>query len=91
MSQSVKMVTAIAVQPDLWACNTLPGGILERWLCGDGCEVQAGDPVAAIRIEDSLHELLAPSRGRLHTELRANSMVQPGTVIGSVVRQIGPH
>jgi len=90
MSRSVKMVTAIAVQPDLWACNTMPGGVLENWLRSDGCEVKAGDPIAAVRIEDSLHELLAPSHGRLHTELQVNSMVQPGTVIGSIVRQIQP-
>lgn len=88
MSKAVRMVTAIEVKPDLWACNTLPGGILENWLRSDGCQVEAGDPIAAVRIEDALHELLAPSRGRLHTELRANSMVLPGTVIGSVVRQI---
>ena len=88
MSNAVNVVTAIAVAPELWASNMMPEGILERWLRPDGSQVEAGDPVAAVRIEDCLHELMAPARGRLHIELQVNSVVEPGMVIGSITRRI---
>jgi len=88
MNSSVTMVTAIHVAPELWACSILPEGILERWLCPDGTDVEAGDPIAAVRVEGSLHRLAAPSRGRLRAELRTDSVVEPGMVIGSIVRRI---
>ena len=66
----------------------MPEGILECWLKPDGIQVEAGDPVAVVRIEDTLHELTAPSRGRLKRELEGNSVVEPGMAIGSIVRNI---
>lgn len=88
MSNIVKMITGIAVTPELWASSMMPEGILERWLLADGSPVEAGDPVATIRIEDALHKLTVPARGRLEVGLKANSLVEPGTVIGNVVRLI---
>jgi len=82
-----RSVTTIAVTPDLWAPCMCPGGILESWLLHDGCDVEAGDPVAAVRVEDTRHELAAPAAGRLQVGLKADSIVQPGTVIGSIVAE----
>jgi hypothetical protein len=33
---------------------------------------------------------MAPARGRLYTGLKADSVIEPGTVIGHVVRWITP-
>lgn len=85
MAQHSTLTSTIRVAPELWSCNMLPEGVLERWLRPDGSEVQAGDPVATVRIEDSLHELAAPAGGRLRTDLKINSIIEPGMVIGSVV------
>jgi len=43
----------------------LPEGIVERWFIADGAIAAAGDPMAEIRIEDALHEIMAPVSGRL--------------------------
>lgn len=90
MTKSVTMTTAIQVVPELWASNIMPEGILESWLRPDGSLVEIGDPVAAVRVEDCLHQLCAPARGRLRTELKTDSVVEPGMVIGSVLRTVAP-
>ena len=88
MTQEVRLITKIAVTPDLWATSVLPEGLIEQWLFSDGSFVEAGDPVAVVRIEDALHELVAPARGRLSIGLRANSVIEPGMGIGHIVRPI---
>jgi hypothetical protein len=55
----------IKVNEALWASSMLPEGIVERWFIADGAIVAAGDPMAEIRIEDALHEIMAPVSGRL--------------------------
>ena len=55
----------LKVPDDLWATSTLPEGVLERWLVPDSTAVRAGDRVATVRIEDALHEVMAPADGRL--------------------------
>jgi len=87
-AMAVKMVTTIAVAPDLWATSLLPEGILEQWLFPNGSFVETGDPVATVRIEDALHELVATARGRLQIGLRANSVVEPGMGIGHIVQHL---
>jgi pyruvate/2-oxoglutarate dehydrogenase complex dihydrolipoamide acyltransferase (E2) component len=77
-----KRITAIKVAPELWACAVVPQGLLEAWLRSDGDQVEAGDPVAMVRIEDSLHELTAPARGRLQIDMHVNAVVDPGAAIG---------
>ena len=88
MTKEIELITKIEVSPDLWATSILPEGVIERWLFRDGSRVQAGDPVATVRIEDALHELVAPARGRLNIGLQVNSVVEPGTAIGTVIRQV---
>ena len=80
MTRCVTIVTAIEVQPALWRRGMLQEGILECWLRTNGAKVEAGEPVAAVRIENARHELAAPARGRLHAELGADSTIEPGTV-----------
>jgi len=80
----VAMKTEIRITADLWASSMLPEGIIEKWIMPDGALVETGEPVAAIRIEDALHEIAAPASGRLTADLKANSVVDPGTVIGHI-------
>jgi biotin carboxyl carrier protein len=81
------MTIEIMVSPELWRNSMLPQGCIERWLVADGSPVEAGDPVACVRIESMLHELMAPAKGRVHIDYRTNSIIEPGTVIGRVMRQ----
>ncbi|HVJ54175.1 MAG TPA: lipoyl domain-containing protein [Aliidongia sp.] len=75
----------IRVAPELWASSMMPEGILERWFVVDGATVMDGDKVAEVRVEDALHELVAPCAGRLVISANADDLVEPGTVIGCVV------
>ena len=75
-------MTEIRVAPELWSTSMLPQGILQQWRRPQGAFVWAGEPIACVRIEDSLHELIAPASGRLKTEVSPNSVVEPGMVIG---------
>ena len=59
----------------------LPEGIVERWFIADGAIVAAGDPMAEIRIEDALHEIMAPVSGRLTIVAAANTVVKPGSLL----------
>jgi pyruvate/2-oxoglutarate dehydrogenase complex dihydrolipoamide acyltransferase (E2) component len=71
----------IKVDEALWASNMLPEGIVERWFIADGSIVAAGDPMAEIRIEDALHEIMAPTSGRLTIVAAANTVVEPGSLL----------
>jgi hypothetical protein len=82
----IKTVSPITVAPDLWTTSLLPEGVLERWIFADGSLVEAGDPVAAVRIESSLHEIMAPVKGRLHVACRTNAIIEPGSIIGDILR-----
>lgn len=84
---AVELKKAISVAPELWATSILPEGILERWISAQGMPVEIGDPVAVIRIESALHDILAPATGRLEIDCKTNAVVEPGTVIGYVRRE----
>jgi pyruvate/2-oxoglutarate dehydrogenase complex dihydrolipoamide acyltransferase (E2) component len=77
-------MTPIKVEAELWATSLLPEGMIEKWLVPDGAFVEAGDPLAALRIEDALHELIAPAEGWLTIDRKANDVVEPGAVIGHI-------
>ncbi len=74
----------IVVAEDLWASTMLPEGILERWVVSDGAAVNAGDRIAEVRIEDALHEVMAPAGGRLTIAVAANGIIEPGSTIGQI-------
>src|SRR6202035_3201784 len=75
----------IKVNEALWASSMLPEGIVERWFIADGAIVAAGDPMAEIRIEDALHEIMAPVSGRLTIVAAANTVVEPGSLLAAAV------
>jgi len=88
VTKDVELITKIEIMPDLWATNMMPEGVIERWLVPEGSRVEAGDPIATVRIEDALHELVAPARGRLNIGLKVNSVIEPGAALGTVTRQV---
>lgn len=75
----------IKVDERLWASSILPEGIVERWFVADGAIVGAGDLVAEVQIEDALHEINAPVSGQVTIAARANSVIEPGALLASVV------
>ncbi|GAB0113264.1 lipoyl domain-containing protein [Acidisoma sp. C75] len=75
-------MTDIRLSEDLWRNGMLPEGILERWHVAEGAVVASGARVAEVRIESALHEILAPAAGRLTILAAANSVVEPGSVLG---------
>jgi pyruvate/2-oxoglutarate dehydrogenase complex dihydrolipoamide acyltransferase (E2) component len=77
-------MTPIRVEPDLWATSLLPEGMIEKWMLPDGAFVEAGEPVAALRIEGALHELQAPAEGWLSIYRKTNAVIEPGAVIGHI-------
>lgn len=75
----------IHVPDTLWASSMLPVGILECWSVDDGAVVAFGDALAEVRIEDAMHEIIAPAAGRLSITLSANSIIEPGAVLGKLI------
>jgi hypothetical protein len=82
------MGTDIVVDASLWGTSILPQGYIESWIAPEGRLVEAGDPIACIRIESALHELMSPATGTLHIDRVTNSVVEPGAVIGRVTRYV---
>lgn len=74
----------ISVSPGLWGASILPEGILEKWISTDGSQIEAGNPVATVRVESALHDIMAPVTGRLHIACKPNTVIEPGTVIGQI-------
>lgn len=74
----------VRVDEALWASSMLPEGTLVRWLVADGATVTAGKAIAEIRIEDALHEILAPAAGRLTIVAASNNVVEPGTLLATL-------
>lgn len=71
----------IRLDEQLWATSMAPQGMLERWRVVDGVRVRRGDPVAEVRIEDCLHDILAPADGRIARLAPDGAFIEPGTVI----------
>ena len=82
----------IKVDEALWASSMLPEGIVERWFIVDGAIVAAGDLMAEVRIEDTLHEITAPASGRLTIIAAANTIVEPGSLLARLaVDEMSSH
>jgi pyruvate/2-oxoglutarate dehydrogenase complex dihydrolipoamide acyltransferase (E2) component len=62
----------------------LPEGLVERWLVTDGAQVQAGQVLAEVRVEDALHEIAAPASGRVSIVSRENCIIEPGSLLAQV-------
>jgi len=74
----------IRISEQFWSTSLAPEGVLEGWRSRDGGLVRDGASVARVRIEDAIHEILAPCSGRLSILLNRNAVVEPGTVIGQI-------
>ncbi len=69
---------------DLWRTSLMPEGLVVRWRVADGARVRQGEPLAELRVEDALHEVIAPASGRLTIALKADGWVEPGALLGSI-------
>jgi pyruvate/2-oxoglutarate dehydrogenase complex dihydrolipoamide acyltransferase (E2) component len=76
----------IQIDEALWASSMLPEGIVERWFIADGATVAKGDLMAEIRIEDALHEIMAPASGRLTIVAVVNTVVEPGSLLARLIK-----
>ena len=74
----------IRLSEDLWSTSMAPEGVLERWRVRPAEIAVAGTTVAEVRIDDALHEAIAPASGRLTILMGSNAVVQPGDVIGRI-------
>lgn len=74
----------IKIDEALWASSIFPEGTLVRWLVSDGANVAAGHGIAVVRIEDALHEITAPSDGRIGIVAGENSVIDPGALIATL-------
>ena len=71
----------IRIADNLWASNMLPEGLFERWRVAEGASVGRGEVVAEIRVEDALHEVVAPTAGRLLQLTGPGAIIEPGSLI----------
>jgi pyruvate/2-oxoglutarate dehydrogenase complex dihydrolipoamide acyltransferase (E2) component len=74
----------VRVDQAFWASSILPEGVVQRWFIADGSIAETGDKMAEIRIEDALHEITAPVRGRLTIVAAVNNIVEPGSLLGTL-------
>jgi pyruvate/2-oxoglutarate dehydrogenase complex dihydrolipoamide acyltransferase (E2) component len=74
----------VRVDQAFWASSILPEGVVQQWFIADGSIAETGDKMAEIRIEDSLHEITAPVRGRLKIVAAVNNIVEPGSLLGTL-------
>lgn len=75
---------SVFVPDDLWTTSMMPQGLVDQWLVRDGAAVKAGEPIAIVRVEGALHELMAPGDGRLAIAVAANSVITPGALIATL-------
>ena len=74
----------IKVDYTLWASSMLPEGIVERWFISSGAAVRVGERIAEVRIEDALHEIVAPASGRATIVAAVNAVIEPGSVLATL-------
>ena len=68
----------------LWRNGMQPGGIVERWLVADGEIAIEGHGVAEVRIEDALHDIVAPATGRLTIAAPRFAAIEPGGLMATL-------
>ena len=74
----------IKVDEALWASSMLPEGIVERWFIANGAMISAGERIAEVRIEDALHEIVAPASGRATIVAAVNAVIEPGSILATL-------
>lgn len=81
----------IKIDEALWASSMLPEGIVERWFIATGATIKAGERIAEVRIEDALHEIVAPANGRATIVAEANAVIEPGSVLATLDDTLAPR
>ena len=74
----------IKVDHGLWASSMLPEGVVERWFIASGAAISVGDCIAELRIEDALHEIVAPASGRATIVAAVNAVIEPGSLLATL-------
>ena len=74
----------IKVDEALWASSMLPEGVVARWFIASGATIGAGERIAEVRIEDALHEIVAPASGRATIVAATNSVIEPGSILATL-------
>ncbi len=76
----------IAIKADqaLWRNTMLPEGVVMNWFVADGDLTSTGHPMAEVRIEGALHDIVAPANGRLKIEAGVNSVIEPGSLLATL-------
>jgi pyruvate/2-oxoglutarate dehydrogenase complex dihydrolipoamide acyltransferase (E2) component len=74
----------IKVDQALWASSMLPEGVVERWFIANGATISAGERIAEVRIEDALHEIIAPAGGRATIVAAVNAVIEPGATLATL-------
>lgn len=77
-------MSEIKIDESLWASSILPEGTVVRWLVPNGAVVTAGHAIAEVRIEDALHEITAPTDGRVRIIAGKNSVIEPGSPLANL-------
>lgn len=77
-------MSEIKINEALWASSIFPEGMVVRWLVPDGTRVAAGHAIAAVRIEDALHEITSPADGRVTIVAGENSVIDPGSLLATL-------
>lgn len=72
----------LCVPDDLWANAPTLQGSLQRWAVSDGALVTAGQALAEIRIEDAVHDIVAPAAGQLFRSATPNDTLEPRLLLG---------
>lgn len=80
----------IKVDEALWASSMLPEGIVERWFISSGATIKVGERIAEVRIEDALHEIIAPANGRATIIAAVNAVIEPGSVLATLDGTLRP-
>ena len=74
----------IKVDQALWASSMLPEGVVERWFIANGATISAGERIAEVRIEDALHEIIAPAGGRATIVAAVDAIIEPGATLATL-------
>lgn len=74
----------VRVNENLWATSMAPEGVLECWRVASGAQVGRGRTVAEVLVEDSRHEIISPSDGRLVHLAQPGDVIEPGALIGRI-------
>ncbi|MBR1203710.1 MULTISPECIES: biotin/lipoyl-containing protein [unclassified Bradyrhizobium] len=75
----------IKADETLWRNTMLPEGFVTKWLVADGELAKEGHGIAVVRIEGALHDIVAPCHGRVKIETGVNHVIEPGSLLATLV------